>query len=77
MFRSCAFCGQPPDCGVNLGPMLGPIRDIKSGSDEDLYVHRLCALWSPKVRAPPHPPAVTAAAGCRCPSLLAEQLNAS
>lgn len=47
--RSCAFCSQPAAAAVNLGPLLGPIRDSKSASGEELFAHRLCAVWSPEV----------------------------
>ena len=46
----CALCSQPAAAGVNLGPLLGPIRDAKNPSADELYVHRLCALWSSEVR---------------------------
>lgn len=47
--RSCAFCAQPAAAATNLGPLLGPIRDSKNSAADDLYAHRLCALWSSEV----------------------------
>ena len=47
--RSCALCAAPAAAAVNLGPLLGPIRDSKSNTADDLFVHRICAVWSPEV----------------------------
>eukprot|EP00798_Chlamydomonas_sp_ICE-L_P026836 gene26836-4434_t len=44
----CAFCGEGDKAhGGSLGPMLGPLT-VGSGGDS-LYVHRLCALWTPEM----------------------------
>lgn len=50
LHKACALCGQPPVAAVNLGPLLGPVREVRGGGTEELYVHRLCALWSAEVR---------------------------
>lgn len=50
LHRHCALCGQPPAAAVNLGPLLGPVREARGGTTEELWVHRLCALWSSEVR---------------------------
>jgi hypothetical protein len=47
--RSCAFCSQPAAAAVNLGPLLGPIRDPRAANPDGLFAHRLCALWSSEV----------------------------
>ncbi len=69
LHKACALCGQPPVAAINLGPLLGPIREVRGGGTEELYVHRLCAVWSAEVRCcsagagvalacgPPTPPA--------------------
>ncbi len=49
LHSSCALCSQPAAAAVNLGPLLGPIRDAKNPAADELFVHRLCALWSPEV----------------------------
>ncbi|KAL4451600.1 hypothetical protein ABPG75_007262 [Micractinium tetrahymenae] len=49
LHSSCALCSQPAAAAANLGPLLGPIRDAKNPAADELYVHRLCALWSPEV----------------------------
>ncbi len=51
LHKACALCGQPPVAAVNLGPLLGPIREVRDRGTQELWVHRLCALWSPEVRA--------------------------
>lgn len=53
LHSSCALCSQPAAAAVNLGPLLGPIRDAKNPAADELFVHRLCALWSPEVCAHP------------------------
>jgi len=56
----CALCpdeeeepaGLAPLLAVKptlLGPLLGPLRDADG---ELIYVHRVCAVWTPEVRAP-------------------------
>lgn len=45
----CALCSQPAEAAVNLGRLLGPIRDTKNPAADELYVHRMCAIWSPEV----------------------------
>lgn len=50
LHKACALCGQPPVAAVNLGPLLGPIREVRDRGTEELWVHRLCALWSSEVR---------------------------
>ncbi|KAL4856200.1 putative AAA domain-containing protein [Chlorella vulgaris] len=47
--QSCAFCAQPAAAAVNLGPLLGPIRNSQNAASDELYAHRLCALWSSEV----------------------------
>jgi hypothetical protein len=47
---ACALCGR--DGGFEdgwLGPLTGPWGTASSG--KSYHVHRLCALWSPEVRA--------------------------
>jgi hypothetical protein len=47
---SCAFCGGGARAlDDELGPLIGPMRNDKSATGV-IYVHRECALWSPKVR---------------------------
>ena len=44
--KHCAFCGRDFEDG-SFGDFLG----VKASEWGDLvYVHRLCALWSPQVR---------------------------
>lgn len=49
LHKACALCGQPPVAAVNLGPLLGPIREVRDRGTEEHWVHRLCALWSSEV----------------------------
>jgi len=52
--KACSLCGPKGQGAEKLGPLLGPLADAKGGGQE-LYVHRLCALWSPEVgQAGPH-----------------------
>jgi hypothetical protein len=46
--NTCALCGLKGQEAEKLGVLLGPLADGK-GSGQELYVHRLCALWSPEV----------------------------
>jgi hypothetical protein len=54
---SCSFCpGELPAGSLPApllallrAPLLGPLRD-KDG--EHIYVHRVCAIWTPEVRVP-------------------------
>lgn len=51
LHKACALCAQPAAAAVNLGPLLGPVREERGGGVDELYVHRLCALWSSEARA--------------------------
>lgn len=56
----CAFCPDPecPPAGAEnllrrlphlLGPLLGPIH-VNDCEEEEVFVHSVCAIWSPEVR---------------------------
>jgi hypothetical protein len=69
--KRCAFCkGKAGAPSSDLGTLLGPLAS-EGGREDDVFVHRLCALWSPEV---PTLPATSAAMLAAHPFRLVVQL---